>query len=294
MFNDEVPSGAIDKPDERLFQAEHMLGDIFEGELPKKVSLLKTKASDQGGTSRCTAYALTHVHEILNALEHREEFKFSPEEQWRNQLKYPGTAKEGVGDYLTSALKALRKYGLMRNGKKHEIINYARVVNDPLTIKKYLAAGYPLFTGAPVTNSNFRKAKHEGVWSGIDGEVVNGHAFAIVAYETHSLGTEYAALNSYGPTWGKFGDGTFIIKEKDLGDLFTIYVVFDASDLRHIFKDVTEKSPMSEAIELCLKEGLIRGYGDEVDPKNREFRPNNGLSRAEAAQLIWNLYQKLK
>lgn len=289
-IHDEAPRGAIDRPDERDFRAEHVFGTVFDGELPKEVDLLKTKAHDQASTKHCTSYAVTHIHEILNTLEHGMSMRFNPEQQWNNQLVDPGTADERVGDYLISALKSLKKFGLDKNNENYPIKSYARL--EKADFKKYLAGGLPIFTGMPVTSTNFKKAKYEGVWSGLDGEKVGGHAVCIVGYKEDRVeGTYYTALNSYGDTWGKFKSGTFLVKEKDLPSLFTSYIIYDAADLKYIYKDVTSESPMAEAIEWALNSQVARGYGDDPDPKNRTFLPDRPVTRAEMCQMLMNYHK---
>lgn len=290
ISSDSVPTGALDMEDERLHNAEHVLGAVFEGELPKSVNLMNIKAHDQKFTNHCTSYGLTHIHEILNTVEYKEEMKFDPEQQWKHQLEYPGTAKESVGDYLVSALKSLHKFGLDRKKKNHPIIRYAKFHKSVDQMKRYLAAGMPIYTGAPTTSTNFKLAKHNGVWGGLDGAKIGGHAFAVVGYEPGY----FIALNSYGETWGKFGNGTFKIREKDIFVLYSAFVIYDAQDLRLIFKDVSERSDAAEVIEWALEKKIIRGYGDEDDAKKREFRPNNPVTRAEMAYIARNIFQALK
>ena len=297
-LNDEVPLGAADMIDERNFKAEYILGDVFPGELPSEVDLFrKTEAKDQGSSMRCTAYGAAINHQILNSIEHKVNMVFDAEEQWRNQLKFPSTARESIGDYLLSALKSLKKYGLTDTvtGKVHKIDGYATIPKNATSFKKYLAAGYVIYTGAPVTNSNFRKAKHEGLWGGMDGDVVGGHAFVIGQYEEVKGGaSRYGAMNSYGKTWGKFKNGTFDILEQDIAHLFTPYVIYDSKDVRMIFKDVSENSDAAEVIEWCAKKGIVNGYGEGKDNLEKLFLPKNPITRAEACYLAKNLFNALK
>lgn len=287
----ETYSGALDRPDLRDFRAEHVLGAAEMAGLPDAVDLRPIAAKNQGSTNRCTAYALTHVHEILQFIEHQKKIVLDAEQQWRNQLRDPGTATEKDGDYLQSALQSLRKFGLDdAAGRKYPIRGYAALERKVDDLRGRLAASFPIYTGSLVTKTNFDKAKKTGVWGGNDGPQVGGHAFAIVGYD--DAAGVFIALNSYGPSWGKFGDGTFRIRYADVAELFTPYVLYDAADIVRIFRDVTEKSPMVDAIRWARDAGIVRGYGDAPAAEDRDFRPDAPITRAEMVQVLHNFAAK--
>jgi len=276
------------KEDNRDFQAEHILGSN-EYDIPDGVDLSCVKPMNQGKTNHCTAYGLTMVHSILQTSEHGKEINLSPEEQWENQLEYPATATEEIGDYLRSALKSLTKFGLSNPKDEKPIMFYSKgfavIKKDPVGMCRAIAKGLPLYTGGSVTKTNFRNAKYKGAWTGNDGKVTGGHAFMIVGY---NLREEYfTAINSWGAEWGFYKNGTFRIPFSNAEDLHTTYVLYDKEDLRHIFRDVTGESPMAEAIEYCLAHGIMRGYGDG-EPEERLFKPDQPVTRAELAQVIFN------
>ena len=292
----EFYGGAFDLPDARDFHAEHIFGVARPtAELAKKINLLRTTAHNQGNTNRCTAFALTHIHEILNTIEHNLQFQFDPEEQWQNQKKFPGTAREEIGDSLQSALESLRKFGLSREGQNYPIRHYAQIERGE--IRNYLAKGFPIFTGFPTTATNFQKARTTGFWGGIDGAQIGGHAICFVGYDENGI----VALNSWGAKWGKFGNGTFYFREADLASSYSLYIVYDKVDansqnsnsnnptqMQNIFKDVTTNSPMAEAIKWGLEKNIARGYGESSDATQREFRPNQPITRAETIQMLYN------
>ena len=84
-----------------------------------------------------------------------------------------------------------------------------------------------------ISISNTLLSLPEGVWTGLDGERVGGHAFVLTGYKPFYK----IASNSYGDTWGKFNDGTFLIKNEDVEDLGTCYILYDHKDLKYIFKE---------------------------------------------------------
>lgn len=262
--------GAVDIPDERDYSAEHLFGAL-EVELPPSVNLNNVPSHNQGRSWHCTAYALTHVMEILNTLEFHLQAMADPEEQWANQKFERGGAEsmETEGDSLQNALRTLVKYGL--NNKtpaievpKFEITNYAFVENKIESVKKWLAKGMPIYTGA------------------------GNHCFALVGY--HDGMQAFIAKNSYGPTYGKAKDGTFNVPYASFGNLFSKYIVFDKQDLKMIFKDVSESSPMAEAIKFVQEKGLMKGYGSSNEPKERLFMPEKPVTRAELAQVLFNFF----
>lgn len=266
--------GAIDLPDERDFSALHLFGDP-QIELPRFVNLNVVPAHNQGKSMHCTAYALTHIEEILNTLEHKMTALADPEEQWANQRanrgNYPNMEKDG--DSLQNALDSLVKYGLANKNtsiqvESYKIEGYARIQKTLSDFKSWLARGFPIYTG----------------W--------NRHCFAIVAYNDSTQ--TFTALNSYGPKWGKKKDGTFDISYSDIHKLFTPYIIYDKKDLVMIFKDVSQNSPMAEQIKYCLENGLMVGYGADQDPKKRYFKPDQPVTRAELAAVVSRLHKQFK
>jgi hypothetical protein len=290
----------IDKPDSRDYIADHLLwsGDV---NLPLVVNLIDFCIThNQGNTNHCTAYWLTHIFQILNSIERELKVKLSPEEQWANQLINPWTAREEMWDYLQSALKSLKNYWLNYWNEKLTINWYAVV--HRWSFKWYLAKKMPIYTWTHFTKTNYKKAKETWVWGWMDGPVTWWHAIAIIWYDENyyknknwEKETVYIALNSWWDKWWFFGNWTFLIREKDLENLFTSYVVFDDVDIKKIFKDVSEKSPLSEYIKWWAEKQLIKGYGDENLPNDEKlFMPDKPITRAELMVVLKRFYDLLK
>jgi hypothetical protein len=283
MLNDEMPKGAIDMPDERDYFASHILGSV-DGALPEEVKF-KVEADNQGKSVKCTCYSTYHVGRILNELEHNRKLEGLPDVGWELQKKFGTHSKQG--DYVQTAVKSVKKNGIHCKDKTFGILGYARIKNDE--IKKRLAQGFPIITSSNVTKTNFKKAKHEGIWGGDDGDMVAGHAFALIGYEAGYVW----ALNSYGPDWGYYGDGTFKIREKDLRHLGSKYILYDEKDIQHIFRDVTSSSPFAKEIEWALEEELMKGYESESLPsEKRFFKPEQSITRAEMAAVLYRFKKK--
>lgn len=264
--------GATDRPDPRDYSAEHVFGDP-QVELPISVNLNNVPSHNQGKSWHCTAYALVHMVEILNTLEHQMRVLADPEEQWANQ-KFERGGFEGMekeGDSLQNALRTLVKYGLNNKTpsvpvQKFQITNYAFVENKIETVKKWLAKNMPIYTGA------------------------GNHCFALVGY--HDGTQSFIAKNSYGPDYGKNHDGTFEVPYSKFDNLFSKYIIYDKQDIPMIFKDVSENSPMAEAIKFVKDKGLMYGYGASDEAKERLFMPEKPVSRAELAQVLFNAFKQ--
>jgi len=250
--------------------------------------ILTLEEGNQGATLEtkvaCTCFTSYHVSQIANELESNT--KLSPNfiKGWELQGEFGTRTKNG--DFVQTALKSTKKNGLiLKDGTVKKISGYATIKKSE--IKQWLARGYAIVTSGTVTSTNFKKAKLEGVWGGNDGASVGGHAFCLVGYEGNTIW----ASNSYGPTWGFFKNGTFKIKEEDLDALGTCYIIYDEVEVNEadfIFKDVTVKSPMADAIKFCKEEGIFKGYDDG------RFRPEEFLTRAQAAVLMQRIVQYMK
>lgn len=284
---DILPGGAIDMPDSRDHLAEQVLGSLENTILPERVllSLLEGNQAAQSATKvACTCFASYHVAEIANELESGAEITPDFITGWNKQGEFGTRIKEG--DYVQTALKSVVKNGLiLKDGTVKKIKGYALI--DKADIKSWLARGFAIVTSSVVTHTNFANAKKTGKWTGADGPNVGGHAFCLVGYEPGFI----RASNSYGPNWGFFKDGTFLIPDALLKDLGSCYVLYDEKDMENVeyyFKDVTDRSPMAEEIKFCKDTGIMTGYQDG------RFGPNDMLTRAQAAVLVKRIVEYLK
>jgi hypothetical protein len=288
----EFYGGLIPSKDDRDFRAEHILGAISatEAELPKEVRL-HTEANNQGASSAtkvaCTCFATYNVATILNELEHKFKILQRPSDGWTEQKKF-GTHTAN-GDSLNTAFKSIIKNGLLNDQPPYKITGFARVNNEE--IKAYLAKGIPVITYGPVSKTNFVEAKKSGLYIPYDkNPTITYHAFAIVGY----YDDVYLCMNSYGKDWGVFKNGTFELKQKNIKQIGTKYILFDEVELKNIFRDVSENSPYAKAIQYCLEQGLMKGDKSESveDPKERFFRPQANITRGELAEILYRLTNK--
>jgi len=267
MFEEQA-KGAIDLPDNRDFLAEHLFGDP-QIEIPSSIDLSVVPSHKQGTTWHCTAYALTHAVEILNTLECDMQATCDPEEQWANQKYDKGNPDymEKEGDSLQHALQVLLQKGLTNKTPAipittFKIDSYARIDKTVDSFRKYLTLKFPIYTG-----------------SGQHCYLITGFSDSKkLFYAKNSLKTDPLEI-SY----------------NDIAKLFTPYIIYDKKDLIMIFKDVSENSAYAEAIKFCLEKGYMKGYGDpKIAANQRTFLPDKPLTRAEMAQILFNVFKNVK
>lgn len=235
-------------PDKRDYRAEEVLGDA-QIELPKEHRIGRINYKNQGRSVACTAFAAHHVLELMNEKEHNKNIESDPMKGWERQKKL-GTHIPGVGDYIVTALKSVVKNGMSNTeNKKYPVSGYALVSRgwdlDPDKIKRFLARGYALETSCKVTKTNFKNAKKTGFLTGNKDRAVAFHAFCLTGYTERG----FVAANSYGPTWGAFNNGEFIIPYSELKHLSTMYAIYDEKDIQPI------PEWGQSAVDKCIKLG---------------------------------------
>ena len=285
-------------PDSRDFHIDNILGasgagdDIDKSNLPVEFMLPKNqmpfRAESQGATMHCTSYGLAIDFEVMNIDEHDTGIDFDPEEQWKNQKEYPGTARESFGDYTKSALKSLLRYGLGYKGRQYHIKGYARLDKKKIEFQYWLNKGHPIYWSCRITKPNnsfkttFWYAKTTGYAKLGMHRDVGGHAFCAIGYNQRGV----ICVNSYGKTWGFFGDGTFVIPWDELHLADTPWIIYDEVDPDFIFEDVSELSPWAETLKWGKNNGIIEGYDDG------RFYPDRPVTRAELVQVFKNYHEK--
>jgi len=272
--------GASDKPDVRDFLAGNVLKDVST-EI-RSVDLKKNwKAQDQGSVPACTCFGSLVACSLMNTMEHEELIYLDPLRLWEKMLEL-GLASE-KGATLQNALKTLLKYNI----NEYPIEGYAKVAKDFDSFAIELNNKRPIFTGMIVTNINWDIAKRTGYLTNV-GKQTWGHAFFISGCDVDTR--ELIATNSWDETWGAFGDGTFRIKEEEIENLFTSYIIYDKKDMKTemLFKDVPMDHERIEDIQFCVDKGLFKGKDSDKIPemKDRIFGLEESITRVDMATLI--------
>jgi hypothetical protein len=195
---------------------------------------------------------------------------------WANELYDQGgnPEMEKHGTSLQVALNALLKHGLTNKSPDvhvdtFKINGYAVIEKSLPSIMRWLARGFPVYTGA------------------------NGHCFALVGYDTETK--EILWKNSYGdntPSRGALGIDTIPFAQID--KLFSLYILYTKADMDMIFKDVSVESPNAESIKWARDNKIMTGYGTGDDYLTKFFKPEQNLTRAEFAVVAKRLYELLK
>lgn len=167
---------------------------------------------DQGKTSRCTAYGLTHAVEIEITKKKKVQAYINAEALWSLQLNTGATEK--YGDALQNAIRS-SKLGMYDFSTKttykpkvSQILksDLKKAVQDrDCTVYTGILADWPTCTA-------------DWVWR--DTGRGGGHAICIIDYKDGF----YWALNSW-YKYGIKGTGVFKIREEDAKHLFTAFAV---------------------------------------------------------------------
>lgn len=281
--------GAIWEEDDRDYLIEDILGADEVYNFPQSFEI-PIEEENQGALKEthyaCTCYSAYHAVQATLAIVNALDKKLNPLEGFRKQKTY-GTFKEGVGDYVRTALKSIIDNGVIKeDGTKVEIEGYALIgrgkdiSHDKL--KHFIAKGYGL-----ITTYNLRKTddyKKSGYLTPSKGAVVGGHAVAITGYTK-----DYVIIaNSYGNNWGKFKNGTFRVKFEDLFQLMGIYILYPKQQINMIYPDFAENAPFAEEVKLMKELGIVTGTAEG------RLEPHRPLTRLEGVIMMSRLYKKLK
>jgi hypothetical protein len=205
----------LPEPDER----DYIAAPLNAGELGVFKDLYNTFVLDQERTKHCTAYsgALCLTIQVI-AKKRNQSIGFNPKDQWKNQLQYPGKADEKLGDFIESAPKAIKFFGLDWGGKTYKINKYEFVPKTQW--KEYLSKGFPIMTGAPCA-STFTDNKY--YWNPISQVKAKwAHAFLVVGYDDRA--EHFLCQNSWG-RWGEKKTGRFYVRYEDAPQLFRGWIM---------------------------------------------------------------------
>lgn len=281
--------GCWDEPDDRDFIADEIFGTVKEDNIPKECDLRVGTGytpKNQGNSVMCTAFASVSCFEIMNRREHKRNIVFDPEKLWKYMQKKGLTSEKGAS--LQNAIKSLVRTGADYGADHYNSTGYAKVEKTFEGLAGFISRGFPIFTGARVTKTNYSGAKKTGVFNGVADKIIGGHAFSLVGfgiipkeYKSQYAGEfGYIAINSYG-NWGKEKDGSFWVPGSLIDNIYSSYVIYDEIDAKMIFADVAEGNWYSDAIKWAGEKKIAIGEGDAKEMKERKFSPHRPMTRAE-------------
>lgn len=183
-----------------------------------------------------------------------------------------------------SKLISQKKTKCIVEANKHKIKSYAKV-NTSAAVKKSLYEDKtPVLLSIDVYESFYDidgSGKYDNVGYNNTGY---GHAMVIVGW-TEINGTGYYVVqNSWGEQWGKNGYCYIPYSSRCISEMYTC---IDIRNIDKKFSDVTGgKHWGEEAIDKCVRAGLIDGYPDGT------FKPNNTITRAEICTMFARMLKK--
>lgn len=213
-------TGAQDLPDSRDFTDEEVLGESGAGTLPERVILDIAPWLNQGAIGACTVFWSSMWYNETFAQVSREKY-FQPYDPW---IVWAEAKKKGASDttgwIFQSALQLLKDMKL--------IGAYLKItVNTPERLKRSLANGKGIATG--VRFADWNEVVRTGELNDTTKE--GGHIFAILGYDdNHTFSDGYKGGFYVPNSWA--GTGSFWIRYKDIGRLFSKYEFLLTTDLQ--------------------------------------------------------------
>jgi len=268
------------KNDDRDFKAKHLVGKLWGIKLPDAFFLPISKAKNQWQTMRCTSYAITAIHQIMNEIEHNDVFDFLPDFLWDMQLTT--WADETKGDYLQNALMRICKVWSFDdiNLKHFKNKTYLRVDIDE--IKRYIYKWFPIYTWLQIRDRTWDDITWV-ITDDRDKSYIWWHAFAITWWNND----DYIIQNSWGSD--NWHNGLYYLPTSMEDELYRTYIIIDEmEDKDLLFKDVSINSWAYEYIKWAKNKWLINWYWDWT------FRPDNNITRAEICSIMKNFYDIIK
>jgi len=217
-----------DLPDERDYLLKEMVAGAIE--LPKTFRLYGiSPVKNQGKRGTCTAFSGCAIMEYLNGKEENFLPDLSEEYLFKRTKDYDLSdyGYDGYGAYLRSAAKAMTAYGACLEASLpyvplgedrwkvlsptpeqdmeayiYHTKSYASVEGTETQLKTALYTSQaPLLVGITLYK-NYRESQTTGILPMPSGDIVGGHAMALVGWtETH-----FIAKNS----WGNWGDDGYL------------------------------------------------------------------------------------
>lgn len=281
------PTGLLEEPvDHRDYFLDDIVGEpqVAADRLPTTFLLTQLDSKNQGPVPSCTAFATYHSAEATLEFVKQVNVDTDPHKGWELQKKL-GTASAN-GDFISTALKSAVQNGIHSpDGKVYEVDGYAVAAwggSEIDRIKQRLFEGYGILTSYDIAR-NTQAGTRAGRLPLPDGPRLTGHAVAIKGWNEEGL----IIANSYGPTWGAFRDGTFIVPYAHAHLLKGCYSLFVKPPVNMIFPDVSNLSPHAKSIQKVKDLGIMTGTQEGL------FEPSRPVTRRELAIVVDRLIDHL-
>lgn len=213
----------VDERDLRLYPTRKA------SKLPKEVDLRPEMGPvyNQGALGSCTAQAIAGAYR--HCLRDQKAVEFDPSRLfiYFEERVLEGTVAEDSGAMIRDGFKVLAKKGVCpepewpydirrfttmpseacyQHALDHQAIEYARVSQDPISIRSMLAGGLPIVFGFQVYKGFGEVGKDGIVLMPSRGQTsLGGHAVLLVGYTWIKGGLYGIVRNSWGDDWGVKG-----------------------------------------------------------------------------------------
>lgn len=274
-----------------VYDGDLLCGSSDEVELPAVYMLPEDRipdVRDQLFTNMCVAFAITGILQVMNYVEERDRETFSPGFTYTQCRTH-----KGEGMFPNTALKMTIEKGCCKESVFpyiYDVPDIAEIAERELTdetketAKNYRIASFACFNLAnKVKNAeNIKRALYKAQipMLMITDHFGANHAVVIVGWDDNK--GRFIILNSWGKDYGDNGIGSVPYEAT------TAYLLTDAENtLSKIpFVDVDKNEWYFKAIQKCYLANLMKGIS------SNEFAPLKSTTRAEMAQLIFNLNNK--
>jgi hypothetical protein len=272
---------------------------------PLGYQLERFPVKNQGSINSCVAHSIALIKEIQEFYETGKRLTFSV--GWiygyRKQGQY-----FGQGMYPKEALSNLREWGNVEfndfpenlefttlqnlvnsrkgtcliNGKKWKISSYQKVTT-PAAVKSCIYDRHSPVMIIVDIYDNFYTIGADGKVPFKSGNYQGSHAMTIIGWTCINGVDYYVVQNSWGDQWGDNG----ICYIRSNNDIITdMYTLVDNENEKIKFSDVEDQRWSKEAIDKCVKAGLITGFPDGT------FRPIETITREQICSMFAKMLNK--
>lgn len=284
---------------------DYIYSPVGDGAYPVGYKLEQMPIKNQGAINSCVAHSVALIKEIQEFYETGKKTEFSTGWIYGYRLS---SQYQGAGMYPKEALTNLKNYGdvtadifpenfeyaeiqylisnrkteCLAQAKKYKISAYARV-NSVSAVKDCLYNQHsPVMVICDIYDS-FYTIGANGKVPLKSGALQGSHAMTIIGWTKISGAEYYIVQNSWGKEWGDNGLCYLRTNNAIITDMYTIT---DKDNGTINFSDVESTRWSKDAIDKCVKAGLISGFPDGT------FRPTETISREQICTMFAKMLNK--
>ncbi|MCH5186379.1 MAG: S-layer homology domain-containing protein [Oscillospiraceae bacterium] len=279
-------------------EKDYIFQDLINcvGDYPKKyISPLPAYRLDQGSSSMCVGFALSMARYLYEIKDSGNTDLFSPAYIYSNRKNtdYKGEGMitrqaldnlvsngvcylknfSDIGDYQTLNRKYVsRRFLLDEEAHPYRISSYYLLNTDNEIKQSVITTGFAV--ASYDVYDNWYATTYDGKVKNNYGKNYGGHCILIVGWTEND---EWIILNSWGNAWGDNGLG-YVPMKTFKNEAWCVLDYIQETFFTSL-KDIQNHWAIS-SINKAVNKGIIQGYEDLT------FRPDNGITRAEACAII--------